>query len=93
MNAAMATRNLAEQDIKAEECTEFQLHTSQYATYDGLRHKVYDFAEHRLLDLAHRSRNRLRRDFLFDLIERYRRGDVAIGWLRGEPKFVQTTRG
>lgn len=88
MNAAMATRNHATQSPRADECTEFQLHVSQSSTFDGIRHKVFDYAEFRLYELAANSKSMVRRVFLLDLIERYCSGEVAIAWFSGEPVFI-----
>lgn len=93
MNAAMATRNLAKETISAQECTTFELHKSQRAVFNGFQDKVFDYAEHRLRRLAMRSRNRERRAFLFDLIERYMDGDVAVGWHYGQPVYIDVTKG
>jgi len=72
--------------------TEFQLHISQYQTFQSSRKVLRDFTEAKLLryleEVQHDpSRSRV----VENLIKEYRQGRVAVAWKQGEPLYVKIT--
>jgi hypothetical protein len=92
MIIAMATRNPSGTRLNKEECTEFQLHMTQLPSYDKLKGKLVDFTEQKLLRYLDVVVDEQQIMALQDLIARYRRGLVAVGWRKGKPVYVDATR-
>lgn len=75
-------------------CTEFQLHKSQIPLPQFFPHnKLVDFSEFKLLGLIRAARDQERKLALLDLLAKYRKGDVAIGWESGsKPVYTNVTK-
>lgn len=67
--------------------TEFQVHVSRQAIFDGIREKLYDFVEYRLLRLAVNS-HPMQKLEIMALIQDYRNGKVAVAWRDGRPVWI-----
>lgn len=88
---AVATRNPQQVKANSSECTEFQLHSSQLAFFNGVRHKVFDFTEHKLQCLIDRVVITQQKLQLMALLENYKQGNVAVAWQAGRPIYVKVT--
>ena len=80
--------------VKPLGSTEFQLHTSQLSLSQGFpRNRLLDFTEHKLLKLIRSARDQDRKLALLDLLAKYRKGEVAVGWEGGsKPVYTPVTR-
>lgn len=87
-----ATRNPMQAEISPETCTEFQMHRTQHPQFDQVKHKLVDFTEHRLQRLIDKAHDVQLRSALAELLQNYRRGNVAIAWRRGKPTWLNVTR-
>ncbi len=90
-NAMSMVKKLA---VKPLGSTEFQLHKSQLTLPQGFpKSKILDFTEYKLLRLVRQARDQDRKLALLDLLAKYRKGDVAIGWESGsKPVYTSVTR-
>lgn len=92
MKLEMATRNPTDTKVAKEGCTEFVLHKSQQAIFDGCQEKIVDYAEHRLIRCAIATKDPQQKLVLMALIQDYRDGKVAIAWRKGAPVYIRVTR-
>jgi hypothetical protein len=88
---SMATRDPHNVDVSSE-CTEFQLHKSQHTVLVGLLHKVIDYTEHRLKKYVSMVTDPQQKAALQELLERYKKGLVAIAWKKGRPVWLPVTK-
>jgi len=87
----MAKRNSKESEETAMESTEFQLHKSQLTIFNGILDQVIDYTEHRLNRYAKSVKDSQQSAALFELVERYKKGMVAIAWRKGRPVWLRVT--
>lgn len=75
--------------------TEFQLHVNQLPLPQGFpKNKLLDFTEYKLLGLLRVARDNDRKLALLDLLTKYRKGEVAVGWEGGsKPVYINVIRG
>lgn len=94
MNAAMATRNSTQgETVFPKECTKVTAHKSQLSIFDGIQDQVFDFTEYRLKRMiSDESTQPKKRAMLTTLMLHYIKGDVRIGWRRGQPVHVPLTK-
>ena len=92
MKASMATRNPSNAKISVSESTDYQLHKSQLVIFAGILHKVIDYTEHRLMRYADAVKDPQQKATLVDLINKYRKGLVAVAWKRGMPLWLPVTK-
>lgn len=72
--------------------TEYQMHKSQRACFTGVMYKIVDYTEHRLKRYAESVHDPQQRATLFGLLDRYRKGMVAIAWRGGLPVWLNVTK-
>lgn len=89
----MATRNPTNVGVSRDDCTEFQMHKTQHPQFDEARKKLIDFTEHKLIRFLDKTKDAQQRAVLVGVIDRYRKGDVAVAWKKGHPIYVETTKG
>jgi hypothetical protein len=87
----MATKDPHEVDISSE-CTEFQLHKSQHSILSGILNKVIDYTEHRLKKYIKHVKDPQQQAALKELLEKYKKGAVAIAWKAGRPVWIPITK-
>jgi hypothetical protein len=91
INAMMATRNPTNIVRPLTNCTEFQVHASQQAIFEGLK-GIIDFTEQRLRRCIALAGSEAKKASLATLLRDYKRGVVAISWRNGEPAFIYMTK-
>ena len=89
MSFAMSTRNLSNAQLKLHSCTEFQLHISQVASPNKI---LVDFTEKRLMALIDKVPYVMRKVELSALLHDYVKGNIAIAWTEGEPRYIRMTK-
>lgn len=72
--------------------TDYQMHKSQRACFTGILHKIIDYTEHRLERYAKSIHDQQQRATLFGLLERYKKGMVAVAWRNGLPIWLNVTK-
>lgn len=72
--------------------TGFQLHKSQLSILSDVLHKVIDYTEHKLLRYIKGVKDPQQRAALMELVERYKKGLVAISWKSGRPAWLAVTK-
>lgn len=92
LKACMATRNLSNVKKGLITGTEFQLHKSHRTIFTGILHKVIDYTEYRLERYAAVVTDPQQKSMLADLIDKYRKGAVAIAWRGGTPVWLPVTK-
>jgi hypothetical protein len=86
----MSTRNPSNIDV--QDCTEFQMHKTMHPMYDQLKKKLVDFTEYRLLRYFSMIDDAQQKTMLIEIIEKYRKGLIAIAWKQGRPIYLDLTR-
>ena len=74
------------------ESTEFQLHSSQQAIFNGYKDKIIDFTEHKLMKYAALIKDPQQQSVLMSLIADYKAGRVAVAWKRGTPIYLKVAK-
>lgn len=75
---------------KDNERTEFQLHISQYQTFQSYKHILKDFTEVKLERyLEEVSYDPLKKKQVENVLRDYKLGRLAIAWKKGEPMYVR----
>lgn len=92
MRADMATRNPANVKIDNGSCTDFVMHKSQQAIFNGVQKKIIDYTEHKLLQYASSVKDPQQKLVLMAMISDYRSGMIAIAWKRGNPIYFRVTK-
>ncbi len=87
----MTTRNPSKVDFN-KDCTEFQMHKTMHPMFDQLKKKLIDFTEHKLTRYLLTIEDPQQREMLMNVIDRYRRGLVAVAWKKGRPVHVDLTK-
>lgn len=82
IDAAMARIT---KDKKLKSKTEFHVHINQQSIFDGQRHKVFDYSEHKLLMMISKTFSLNHKNDLVDILEKYKQGKLAISWCEGIP--------
>jgi len=72
--------------------TEFQLHKTQLGVFSGFYKKVIDFTEHRLIKSINSTNDKDSKNELTVLLEKYKKGLVAISWRGGFPHWLNVTK-
>lgn len=90
MRIKMATRTPSKGSLT--DGTEFQLHKSQLMLFSGIMSKVIDFTEHKLLKCIDSVDDVQQKVVLKDLLDKYRKGTVAVSWRKGRPVQLPVTK-
>lgn len=64
------------------ETTEFQIHVKR-------SQNIIDFTEHKLLSFAKRLKDPKQQEKLEEVLDLYRRGNIAISWNKGMPAWLK----
>lgn len=72
--------------------TEFQLHKTQLSIFSGMQSKIIDYSEHKLRRCILLSNNSDEKNQLSNLLEKYKKGWVAISWKSGVPHWLNVTK-
>lgn len=88
----MSNRNSKNSDDSMLHSTEFQLHKSQLTIFQEILDQVIDYTEHRLKKYANSVKDHQQRAALLELVERYKKGMVAIAWKKGRPVWLSVTK-
>lgn len=91
MSYAMTTRNPSKVDFN-KDCTEFQMHKTLHPQFDSLKKKLIDFTEHKLVRYLDSIVDAQQREVMMDIIDRYRRGLIAVAWKKGRPVHLDLTK-
>lgn len=80
---------MLEKKLKANEfTTRYQFHKNFVPALEGLRDKVIDFTEHRLLKILSHVRDVKVNAELQTVLEDYRNGKVIVAWRAGNPVYL-----
>lgn len=88
----MATRNPMRTNVGHEGNTEFQMHRTQHPMFDQVKEKLLDFTEHKLQRFIDVTSDPQQKHALIDLLQQYRRGNVAVAWRHGRPIYLNVTK-
>ena len=73
-----------------EVCTDFQLHKSQIPNAD--RRNLFDYTEFRLKKYIELLTDDQQKTTLTDILDKYRKGRVAVAWKGGKPVWIAVTK-
>jgi hypothetical protein len=88
----MATRNTQGPGRKpGEACTDFQLHKSQILGSSG--RNLFDYTEFRLRKYITQITDEQQKTTLTNILDQYKKGQVAVAWKGGKPIWITVTKG
>jgi len=90
MKAEMATKRNPPGWKFGERCTEFQLHKSQLSAVE--LKSIIDYTEKRLQAFIDNAVDNQQRDTLLQVLDNYRKGNIAVAWKAGKPVWTQIVK-
>lgn len=72
--------------------TAYQLHKSMHPQFAEAKKKLVDFTEHKLMRHLSTIEDEQQRSIVIELINRYRKGTIAVAWKKGRPLYVDLTK-
>lgn len=89
---SMATRNTQGPGRRpGEACTDFQLHKSQILTSE--KKNLFDYTEFRLKKYISQITDEQQKTTLTNILDLYKKGQVAVAWKGGKPVWITVTKG
>lgn len=91
MNTKMATKRVKNSSLKlGERCTDFQLHKSQLSLSSVK--SIIDYTENKLRLFIQIVIDKQQKETLTNVLEGYRKGEIAIAWKAGRPVWLHVTK-
>lgn len=89
---SMATRNTQGPGRRpGEVCTDFQLHKSQILSSE--KKNLFDYTEFRLKKYISQITDEQQKTTLTNILDLYKKGQVAVAWKSGKPVWITVTKG
>lgn len=90
----MISKSMATRPVTgvSDDTTDFQMHKTLHPMFDQLKKKLVDFTEYRLIRYVSNIDDMQQKTVLVEMIDRYRKGLIAIAWKRGRPIYLDLTK-
>lgn len=80
-------------NIPISECTEFTMHVSQKTEFANSKKKLIDYTEYKLIKYIEKIKDKQQELILNVMLVDYVKGHIAVAWRKGQPVYVNVTKG